>query len=213
MYRSKAWLAGLLAAGLLAGVAGTALGHDPQAQSGMHYGYGMGQGMMAGPGMGHDGGMRPGAGMREGSGMHHGPGYGQGTAYGMHHGQGMHHQMHPGMHPRMHPGMQPRMQPGCGMRMGPGAGMGTGMGRGAGMGPGMIYGWPADGRGQEISVEDARGWLERKLAWHGNPRLKLGEVREIDDGKLLAEIVTRDGSLVQKLAIDRRSGALRQLDD
>jgi hypothetical protein len=38
-------------------------------------------------------------------------------------------------------------------------------------------------------------------------------VTEADDGSLVAEIVTRDGSLVQKLAIDRRSGALRQLDD
>lgn len=200
MYRSNTLLAGLLAVGLLAGSAGTALGHDYQEQSGMHYGYGMGQGMMMGPGREHDGGMRPGTGMHEGAGMRHGPGYGQGMSYGMHHDYGMHHRMHPGVQPGMHSGMQP----GCGMMMGPAAG--------GGVGPGMIYGWP-DGQGQKVSIEEARGWLERRLARHGNPRLKLGEVREADDGTLVAEIVTRDGSLVQKLAIDRRSGSLRQLDD
>ena len=86
------------------------------------------------------------------------------------------------------------------------------MGPGAGVGPGVIYGWPA-GEGQDVTVEDARGWLERMLTRHGNPRLKLGEVRQADENTIVAEIVTRDGSLVQKLAIDRRSGALGQLDD
>jgi hypothetical protein len=192
MYSSKAWLAGLLAAGLLAGVAGPALGHGPQERSGMHEGYGMGQDLMMGPGMGHGGTMRPG--------MHGRPGYGSGCGQGM--SYGMHHGMSYGMHHGhgMHQPMDPAKHPGYGMTMGPGAGVG----------PGMIYGWPAGG-GTNISVEDARGWLERRLAWHGNPRLKL--VTEADDGSLVAEIVTRDGSLVQKLAIDRRSGALRQLDD
>jgi N-acyl-L-homoserine lactone synthetase len=55
--------------------------------------------------------------------------------------------------------------------------------------------------------------MERRLARHGNPRLKLGEVREADEDTIVAEIVTLDGSLVQKLAIERRSGVLRQLDD
>jgi hypothetical protein len=212
MYRSKAWLTGLLAAGLLAGFAGTALGYDTQQQSGMRYGYGMGQHMMMGPGMDRDGGMHPG--------MPPGPGYGQGMSYGMHYQRGMHHGMHPGMHDGrgygqgmsygmhhqrgMHQAQRPGMHPGYGIMMGSGTGKG--------MGPGLIYGWPAGGE-QDLSVEDARGWLDRRLAWHGNPRLKLGEVREVDEDTIVAEIVTRDGSLVQKLAIDRRSGVLRQLDD
>jgi len=96
------------------------------------------------------------------------------------------------------------MHSGHAMMMGPGTDRG--------MGPGLIYGWPA-GESQDVSVEDARGWLEQILTRHGNPRLKLGEVREVDGDTIVAEIVTRDGSLVQKLAIDRRSGVLRQLDD
>ena len=107
-------------------------------------------------------------------------------------------------HHGMHQVPQPGMHPGSGMMAGPGTG--------TGMGPGLIYGWPAGGE-QKLSVEDARGWLERRLAWHGNPRLKLGEVREADEDTIIAEILTRDGSLVQKLAIDRRRGILRQLDD
>lgn len=235
MDRVKTLVAGLAAAGLLLGVAATALGHgmeqhgrmpgggpgidEEQAEQmgeamvpgmgsgmmmgpGMQYGYGMGSGMMMGPGMRYGYGMGPG--MMMGPGMQYGYGMGPGMmmgpgmhhGYGMHRGYGMPHGY--GMHPRhgMHHGMM----------MGPGAG------RGRGLGPRMFYGWPA-GESRDISVEDARGWLERKLAWHGNPRLKLGEVTESDDDTIVAEIVTKDGSLVQKLAIDRHSGIMSQLEE
>ncbi len=39
----------------------------------------------------------------------------------------------------------------------------------------------------------------------------MGAITESDEDTVVAEIVTQDGSLVQKLAIDRRSGVLRQL--
>ena len=98
------------------------------------------------------------------------------------------------------------------MMMGPGHGMHQGhrVGPGFGIGPRMFYGWPgADG--DDLSADDVRAWLERKLAWHGNPRLKLGAITEADEDTVVAEIVTQVGSLVQKLAIDRRSGVMRQL--
>lgn len=79
-----------------------------------------------------------------------------------------------------------------------------------GVGPGWIYGTGA--AGVPISVDQAKAALERRLASHGNPRLKLGTIRETDLGEILAEIVTRDGSLVQRLAIDRRTGHQRQVD-
>ena len=138
MYRAKTLLAGLAAAGLLLGVATTALGHGVQGQDRI-------------PSGGHGTGR----------------GHGMPSGHGMSHGHGMHHDM----------------------KMGPGAGQGKGLG------PRMLYGWPS-GETQDLSVEGARGWLERKLDWHGNPRLKLGEVVAADDDTITAEIVTRDGSLV-----------------
>jgi hypothetical protein len=137
-----------------------------------------------GHGMGQGQGMIMDPGMHYGYGMGHGMGHGMPSGRGIHPGHGMHH----------------------GMKMDPDAG------QGGGLGPRMLYGWPG-GETQDLSVEGARGWLERKLDWHGNPRLKLGEVVAADDDTITAEIVTKDGSLVQKLAIDRHSGFMRQIDD
>ncbi len=39
----------------------------------------------------------------------------------------------------------------------------------------------------------------------------MGAITEADEDTVVAEIVTQDGSLVQKFAIDRRSGVMRQL--
>lgn len=203
MYRSKTLLVGLAAAGLLLGATTIALGHGMQGQdripSGGH-GMGQGQGMIMDPGMHYGYGM--GHGMMEGPGMHpgHGMGHGMPSGHEIHPGHGMQHDM------KIGPGMHYGHGMHHGMKMDPDAG------QGGGLGPRMLYGWPGD-ETQDISVEGARGWLERKLDWHGNPRLKLGEVVAADDDTITAEIVTKDGSLVQKLAIDRHSGFMRQIDD
>lgn len=146
----------------------------------------------------------------------HGPqGSGQAPGYGM--GPGMMGQgygMRPGMMGQgygMGPGMMGQgMGQGYGMRPGM---MGQGMGQGYGMRPGMGWGpgqaAPAD---LELSADAVRQRLQQHLNWHANPRLKLGEITEADDDTIVAEIVTRDGSLVQKLAIDRHSGFMRQME-
>jgi hypothetical protein len=76
------------------------------------------------------------------------------------------------------------------------------------MGPALLYGPPAEG----ITVERARVILEGVLAWHGNPRLKLGTVEERNEDTIVAEILTVDDSLVQRLAIDRATGTFRRVD-
>ena len=43
----------------------------------------------------------------------------------------------------------------------------------------------------------------------GNPNLKIGEVLE-EDNAYVASIVTKDGSLVEKLIIDKSSGWMRR---
>jgi hypothetical protein len=63
---------------------------------------------------------------------------------------GMHHDMKMG--PDMHQSMK----------------MDPGVGQDRGLGPRMLYGWTG-GEAQDVSVADARGWLERMLDWHGKP--------------------------------------------
>ncbi len=97
---------------------------------------------------------------------------------------------------------------GPGMRGGRGGwGHGFGPGRqaafdGRGFGPGMRSGLMADG---ELSVAEVKGMMERHLTVWNNPNLKVGEVKEV--GALIsADIVTKDGSLVQHMEFDRKSG-------
>jgi hypothetical protein len=103
-----------------------------------------------------------------------------------------------------------RMEPEIGPSgaMGPRGMRQPGMMHGRGMGPALLYGPPAEG----ITVERARAMLEGVLAWHGNPRLKLGTVEEQNDDTIVAEILTVDDSLVQRLAIDRATGTFRRID-
>jgi hypothetical protein len=163
----------------------------------------MGRGMME-PGMMESGegdpmteGMPPGM---TGPGLMHGmlEGMMRGTAEGLARGlvEGM---------AAVH-GMEPEIGPSGGME--PRAMRQPGMMRGRGMGPALLYGPPAEG----ITVERARTMLEGALAWHGNPRLKLGTVEEQNEDTIVAEILTVDDSLVQRLAIDRATGAFRRVD-
>jgi len=98
-----------------------------------------------------------------------------------------------------------------------------GQGRQGMMGPGMMGpGMSHDGSKESgtagmfgsrvtpmmnISVEDVRGHLAAQLDRLNNRRLKVGDVKA-DTGTITAEIVTVDNSLVQRLKVDRRTGAI-----
>jgi hypothetical protein len=58
-----------------------------------------------------------------------------------------------------------------------------------------------------LSVEDVRGYLAVQLDRLNNKRLKIGDVKA-DDGNITADIVTLDNSLVQRLKVDRHTGAI-----
>jgi hypothetical protein len=58
-----------------------------------------------------------------------------------------------------------------------------------------------------LSIDDVRSYLGLQLERINNKRLKLGNV-SADDGAISAEIVTVDNSLVQRLKVDRHSGAI-----
>jgi hypothetical protein len=113
------------------------------------------------------------------------------------------------MQGRMGSGMMPRM--GRGM-MGSGM-MGSGM-----MGSGTMEGGARSGMGglfgsrvtppMNLSTEDVRGYLALRLERLNNKRLKVGELKS-EDGTITADIVTVDNSLVQRLKVDRHTGAIQ----
>ena len=147
-------------------------------------------GSYLGPGGGY-GMMGPGM-MGGGYGMM-GPGWGMGPGM-MYRGYGM------------GPGM---MGPGYGT--GPGYGMGPGM-MGPGYGPryGPPYG-PGYQQPQEpLTEKDAKGMVENYLRSTRNPNLKLGKIE--DKGPYFeAEILTKEGSLADKLAVDKNTGWMRSI--
>ncbi|MBJ3762649.1 hypothetical protein ILP92_07815 [Maribius pontilimi] len=112
--------------------------------------------------------------------------------------------------------------------MGPGWGMGQMMGRGHGpgpmMGPGYGSGPQPDWRGgagpgygygqplqQDLGTDDVLRMIEQRLAWMNNPNLKPGQIDERDADTIIAEIVTQDGSLVERLAVDRHTGWMQPI--
>lgn len=58
-----------------------------------------------------------------------------------------------------------------------------------------------------LSVDDVRGYLASQLERLNNKRLKVGNING-GDGTITADIVTVDNSLVQRLKVDRHTGAI-----
>ncbi|MCJ7526494.1 MAG: hypothetical protein MUO37_00035 [Methyloceanibacter sp.] len=86
--------------------------------------------------------------------------------------------------------------------------MGKGM-MGAGMmqgGMGALFGSRVTPM-MNLSAEDVRGYLDVQLNRLNNKRLKVGDIKA-DDGTVTADIVTVDNSLVQRLKVDRHTGAI-----
>jgi hypothetical protein len=142
-----------------------------------------GQGM--GPGM-----MRGQQGMMHGQGMHRGQGMMHGGQQGMMHRQGM-----------MYGGQQ-GMRQGCPYNQ-------QGMQRGWGRGQYGPQGGQQQQPAQPLQADQARQLAENYVA--GNPNLKVGEVTDNDEqGAFVATIVTQDGSLVEKLLIDKQTGWMKR---
>ena len=124
-----------------------------------------------------------------------GPGYGPGMMYG------------PGYGPQQY-GPQ---QYGPGMMYGPG--YGPGMMYGPGYGPGMMYGPGAYNNNNQvnlkISASDAKSLLRALDRHAGQPRLKVGDVKEQDADTIVVDIVTKDNSLVQRFLVNCHNGSYR----
>jgi hypothetical protein len=129
-------------------------------------------------------------------------------------------------------GHGPGMMQGWGSGGGYGPGMMQGWGSGGGYGPGMMQGYgrsstrgygpqncpwfqgtAGSGGDQQgtlnLSTDDVKARFERWIDVQGNPRLKLGGIREKDADTVEVDIVTKDNSLVQQFLVNRHSGAFR----
>ena len=113
-----------------------------------------------------------------------------------------------------------------------GPGYGGGYGMGYGMGPGMMQGyggygmmgpgtysegnypcaaWGNQETDKVLTKDSAKSFLEQRLAYTGNPNLKVGKIVE-KDTYFEGEIVTKKGdSLVQKVQIDKNTGQTRSV--
>ena len=90
---------------------------------------------------------------------------------------------------------------GQGYMTGQGHMMGPGFNGQGNVGPGMMQPLRED-----LDIGDVRHMMEHRLRWMNNPNLKLGNVEEKDADTISADIVTKDGSLVQRLKVDRHTG-------
>ncbi len=65
--------------------------------------------------------------------------------------------------------------------------------------------------GEALTQEDAVSIVENYLQETRNPNLTIGEIETGEDGDYLVEIVTKDGSLVDKLEVDRLMGWIHSI--
>lgn len=71
------------------------------------------------------------------------------------------------------------------------------------------YGYPGDRQqqtGETLTQENAVSIVQNYLKVTGNPNLKIGRVEKQEDGNYLVEIMTKEGSLVDKIVVDRKTG-------
>ena len=79
--------------------------------------------------------------------------------------------------------------------------------RGQGFGPGNCRNTTGDSFGQVEDAEAATALVESLLARRQNPNLQVGKVTEAGRD-FEVEIVTKDGSLANKLFVEKRSGRI-----
>ncbi|MCE5274147.1 MAG: hypothetical protein ABFD70_13500 [Syntrophaceae bacterium] len=95
--------------------------------------------------------------------------------------------------------------------MGRGYGPGGGWGHGGMMGYGPGYGYHSYNRsGKSMTMEQTKLLVEHYLTSMGNPNLKMGKITD-KEKYFEAEIVTKDGSLVDTLMVDKQTGWMKSV--
>jgi hypothetical protein len=100
------------------------------------------------------------------------------------------------------------------MMAGPGMWGEYGPGMMRGYGPGVTGpGWNTTWRDLNLSTGNVKNYFEHWLARQGNPRLKIGDVKEKNADTVVIDIVTKDNSLVQRFIINRHNGYFQPSED
>lgn len=73
---------------------------------------------------------------------------------------------------------------------------------------GQQTGPPVAKPGQPLSADQAKAMVEQHIG--GNPNLKVGKVTE-KDGNYEVDVVTKDGSLVDKIQVNKQTGWFRSV--
>lgn len=68
---------------------------------------------------------------------------------------------------------------------------------------------PRRGSLHRLNLDEISDLLERRLAWYGLRSVRLGPFRSGADGALLVDLLDTDGSVLDRVEVDRTSGALR----
>ncbi|MGC9325760.1 MAG: hypothetical protein ACP5G0_13545 [Desulfomonilia bacterium] len=112
--------------------------------------------------------------------------------------------------------------PYCGSEIGPGYGYGRGYGMGPGMmhrgygpmhrwgGPDQYYGPRSWQRQEPLKEKEASEIVQNYLSSTRNPNLKIGKITE-KESTFEVEIVTKENSLVDKVAVDKYTGWMRSV--
>lgn len=58
----------------------------------------------------------------------------------------------------------------------------------------------------QLTTERVKDIMEGRLAWRGNDNLKVGDVSTDKEGNIIAQIITKDNSLVETFKIDPKTG-------
>lgn len=66
--------------------------------------------------------------------------------------------------------------------------------------------------GRNFSSADITTLLEARLIWAGHKRLTVGSVSESEDGFFIADINTKDGSLVWRIEVDPKNGQMQHIE-
>lgn len=88
--------------------------------------------------------------------------------------------------------------------------MGSGMMQSVRGGMDTLFGTRVE-RMLNLTADDVRSYLAFRLEQLKNKRLKVGDTK-VEDGAVIADIVTLDNSLVQRLKVDRHTGAIDYQD-
>jgi len=62
-----------------------------------------------------------------------------------------------------------------------------------------------------LTEDHVRTMLENDLSWQGNTRLKVGTVKTGEDGNIIGDILTQDGTLVDRWSVDPDNGSMQRV--